>query len=206
MAKSDFCFTYYDGDAASDTAHMNRLERGCYHDLVLFQRKIKGSLTLDQIKKILGKDFEQCWPSLELILKKDSEKKFFIEWLDNSEKKSKIHSKKQKSNVTKRYQTDTNQIPKPNFSLPLGDGNGDRDESINEDWIKWGNQILKEEDQFWEQMKGRKITQPDLDNFISVAIRNDWKMESQQSFRYTLKGFQPMKVNGQKIDQPKWRP
>ena len=56
MAKEDFCFTYYDGDAARDTTHMNRIERGAYHDLIISQRKF-GHLTIDQVKKILGRDF-----------------------------------------------------------------------------------------------------------------------------------------------------
>ncbi len=44
MAKEDFCFTYYDGDAARDMAHMNRLERGAYTDVIISQRKITGIL------------------------------------------------------------------------------------------------------------------------------------------------------------------
>jgi hypothetical protein len=127
MAKEDFCFTYYDGDAARDTTHMNRLERGAYHDLIISQRKF-GHLSLDQCKKILGKDFADCWPSLELILK-TADGKFFIEWLDISIRKAKKHSKKQSENVTKRYQKSTNQLPKEPTVTPLEDGNGDGNES-----------------------------------------------------------------------------
>jgi hypothetical protein len=86
MAKSDFCFTYYDGDAARDMAHMNRLERGAYTDIMISQRKF-GHLTLDQIKKILGKDFEECFPAVELVLQVDNDGKFFIEWVDTSTNK-----------------------------------------------------------------------------------------------------------------------
>lgn len=124
MAKEDFCFTYYDGDAARDTTHMNRLERGAYHDLVISQRKF-GHLTLDQAKKILGKDFADCWPAIELILKVDTDGRFFIEWLETSITKAKKHSKKQSENVTKRYQTSTNNLPENILVTPLGDGNED---------------------------------------------------------------------------------
>jgi len=58
-----------------------------------------------------------------------------------------------------------------------------------DDWIEWGNSILNDNDQYWQQMKGRKITKQELDHFVSVATRNDWTMNDQQSFRRTLLGF-----------------
>lgn len=135
MAKSDFCFTYYDGDSASDTMHMNRLERGAYHDLILFQRKLKGSMTLDQIRKVLGRDFETCWPAMELILKKNEAGNYFIEWLSVSESKAKKHAthqsikRKNFKNLTEsepnHNQTVTELQPNLTESEPLGDGDGD---------------------------------------------------------------------------------
>ena len=129
MAKEDFCFTYYDGDAARDTTHMNRLERGAYHDIVISQRKF-GHLTSAQITKILGRDFDECWPAIELIMIKDAEGKFFIEWLDRSILKMQAHSKKQSDNrkgKTKINQTGTKQEPTLNQTQPLEDGDGNED-------------------------------------------------------------------------------
>jgi len=131
MAKEDFCFTYYDGDAARDTTHMNRLERGAYHDIVISQRKF-GHLTGAQVTKILGRDFDECWPAIELIMIKDADGKFFIEWLDRSILKMQAHSKKQSENrkgKTKINQTGTKQEPTLNQTQPLedGDGNGNED-------------------------------------------------------------------------------
>jgi hypothetical protein len=100
MAKEDFCFTYYDGDAARDMAHMNRLERGCYTDLIISQRKF-GHLSFPLIKKTLGNDFTAVWESLEIILKKDDQDKFFIEWLDNSIEKMRRQSIHQSENGKK---------------------------------------------------------------------------------------------------------
>lgn len=97
VAKEDFCYTHYDGDEARDMAHMNRLERGAYTDIRVFQRKI-GHLSLDQIKKVLSKDFDECWPAIELVLKVDGEGKYYIEWLENSLKRSQVHSKIQSTN------------------------------------------------------------------------------------------------------------
>jgi hypothetical protein len=138
MAKEDFCFTYYDGDALRDMSHMNRLERGAYNDLVLQIRKF-GHITIDQIKKCLGKDFETCWESIELVLKRDDDGKFFIQWLEMSIKKMRAHAKVQSENGKKKNQTEaepkpiesqteTIQQPTLNGIEPLEDGNGDEDE------------------------------------------------------------------------------
>lgn len=115
MAKEDFCFTYYDGDAARDKAHMTRLERGAYDDIISAQRK-RGHLSLDDIKRVLSKDFAECWASLEWILKKDAEQKFFIEWVDKSIEKMRAASQRQKEKVEKRWKKDTDNIPRYNHS------------------------------------------------------------------------------------------
>lgn len=73
----------------------------------------------------------------------------------------------------------------------------DNTEHILKDWLMWGKMIVDGNDQFWEQMKGRKISQTEMDNFISVASRNSWAMESQQSFRVSLKGFK--EINGSAV-------
>jgi hypothetical protein len=128
MAKQDFCFTYYDGDAARDKAHMSRLERGAYDDIISAQRK-RGHLSLEDIQKVLSKDFEVCWPSLEWVLLKDEEGKYFIEWVEKSISKMATQSKKQRENVTKRWEKDTKSIPSYNNGIdvvmPLVNGNGD---------------------------------------------------------------------------------
>ena len=41
----------------------------------------------------------------------------------------------------------------------------------------------------WEQMRGRKISAEELEEFLSVATRNGWEMKTQQQFRTILKGF-----------------
>lgn len=124
MAKSDFCFTYYDGDAARDMSHMNRLERGAYTDLIISQRKF-GHLTKDQIKKTLGNDFGSVWESVSLVLKVDQNAKYYIEWLDNSEKKAKTHSKLQsdkRKGKTKQQPNYNQKEPNETKQQPLGDG------------------------------------------------------------------------------------
>lgn len=135
MAKEDFCFTYYDGDAARDKAHMTRLQRGAYDDLISAQRK-RGHLSIDDIKRVLSRDFEECWPALEWILKVDGEGKFFIEWVDKSIEKMRKHSQTQKERIEKYWAGKKNSndgntefIPRNNHGIkseePLENGNGD---------------------------------------------------------------------------------
>ncbi|MEP7111365.1 MAG: hypothetical protein ABI760_25440 [Ferruginibacter sp.] len=129
MAKEDFCFNYYDGDASRDMAHMNRLERGAYNDFIISQRKF-GHLSLELIKKTMGNDFNEVWVALEIILMKDGEDKYFIEWLENSIKKMKKQSGHQSENGKKggRPKSETKANRNPNESQtcekikPLGNG------------------------------------------------------------------------------------
>lgn len=90
----DPAFLFYDGDAARDVSHMNRLERGCYFDLIQAQRKFHG-FAVEQARKILGSDFETCWPALELILHLENDK-YSIEWLANSLEKRTKYSETQR--------------------------------------------------------------------------------------------------------------
>ena len=94
---NDPAFLFYDGDAARDVSHMSRLERGCYFDLIQAQRKF-GGYTVEQARKILGKDFEECWPSIELVLLSENDK-YYIGWVRDSIEKRKQHAEKQRKRI-----------------------------------------------------------------------------------------------------------
>ena len=98
----DPAFLFYDGDAAKDVSHMNRLERGCYFDLIQAQRKF-GRLSESLIHKILGKDFDNCWESIKICLTYDNDM-YFIEWLENSTIKRKEYSESRRKNRLKQQQ------------------------------------------------------------------------------------------------------
>ena len=97
----DPAFLFYPADASEDTQFMNRLERGAYFDLVKSQRLFHG-FTVVQLRKILGKDFEEVWPSIELILKKEGDE-YYIGWVRESIVKREEYSLKQSNRVSKRY-------------------------------------------------------------------------------------------------------
>lgn len=95
MAK-DPAFLFYYKDAASDVSHMNRLERGCYFDFVQAQKNF-GPLSLESIQKVLGKDFNECWPALKMCLTCVNHM-YFIEWLQESIEKRKKFSESRSKN------------------------------------------------------------------------------------------------------------
>lgn len=103
MAERDPAFLYYDADVALDVAHMNRLERGCYLDLIQFYRKFRG-YSMEQLRKILGNDMESCWNALELALEFDQvDSKYHIPWLRNSLNKREKGNAQQKDRIQKYW-------------------------------------------------------------------------------------------------------
>jgi hypothetical protein len=87
-------------------------------------------------------------------------------------KNNQVTAKEQPSNT---YKNDKNVKNEENFTA--------------NDFERWANQIVNDEDQYWQQMKGRKVSKIEMDHFLSVALRNDWKFDSQQGFRRILMGF-----------------
>lgn len=92
----DPAFLFYPADASEDVSHMNRLERGCYFDFIQAQKKF-GAMSLPVIKKILGTDFELCWPSLKMCLTYDKDM-YFIFWLQESIEKRRKYSESRSRN------------------------------------------------------------------------------------------------------------
>jgi len=136
MRGKDPAFLFYDGDAARDVSHMNRLERGCYFDLIQAQRKF-GGYTVEQARKILGKDFETCWEALELVLSCENGR-YFIEWVDVSIKNRVEHSKKQRDRIQNYWnKVKSGEIPRNNPGIttviPLENENENENENINKD-------------------------------------------------------------------------
>ncbi len=102
MAK-DPAFLFYPGDASEDTQFLNRLERGCYFDLLKAQKKF-GKFSLEQIKKVLGSDFESCWESIKICLT-CVEDMYFIGWANDSIEKRKTFSESRRNNRIGKKQT-----------------------------------------------------------------------------------------------------
>lgn len=141
MGKSkDPAFLFYPGSASEDTQFMNRLERGAYFDLLKAQKKFR-KFSLILVKKVLGGDFEVCWPAIESVLEKEGDL-YFIGWVEDAITARAAHSEKQKKKIQeywdKKKKTDTTVLPQSyhgiNPELPL----------INENVIENINAITNE--------------------------------------------------------------
>ena len=97
----DPAFLFYDGDAARDVSHMNRLERGAYFDIIQLQRKCHG-ITTAQARKMLGKDFDTCWSALELVLEHKNGQ-YFIGWLREAITKREEFTENQRNKAINRW-------------------------------------------------------------------------------------------------------
>lgn len=218
MPREDFCFTYYDGDAARDKAHMSRLERGAYDDLISAQRKF-GPLTLAQIKKVLSRDFEECWPSLEMVMRQQ-EDKFFIEWVAKSVEKMKQHAKKQKENSLKRWGNKNQQLALPPSSqtdamgMPLeyededGKENKQKEAPLGSEKVVaiankvWGDLIWRE-----QICLGQSIPATDLKKWMAqfnASVANDYVVNFDVgSYKKMLQGWiAKQKAKGRMITSP----
>lgn len=140
----DFAFTYYDADAARDVSHMNRLERGAYFDFLQAQRKF-GGITAVQARKVLGNDFDETWPALELILQEDEDGKFFIPWVRASIEKRKEYTQKQRDRVNKRWQKISEEKENPVYESKSGGNTAvlPQRENENEYEYEYENNIRK---------------------------------------------------------------
>ncbi len=128
----DPAFLFYDGDAARDVSHMNRLERGAYFDIIQMQRKCHG-IAKDKIGKVLGKDFDACWPALEIVLSND-ESGYFIPWVRESIEKRARHCEKQRENANQRWHKSDlpTQCHGNTMGMPLEDENEIENEAVTE--------------------------------------------------------------------------
>ena len=96
---------------------------------------------MDHIRAVLGKDFEACWYSLLVVLKKDGDC-FYIEWVENSIERMRKSSEKQSENARKRwekeksdfnamaYNKDTTALKNYTNAMPLENGYGYEQDSL----------------------------------------------------------------------------
>lgn len=199
MAK-DPVFPLYYNDIDRTCKTWTDEEYGCYVRLLVEQWDKGGIPTDDQRRARLATSVDKNWPLIKSKFEKSGDllKNPRLEQIREEKLK---HKKRQRDNVLKRYQNSTKPITK---NLPL-EGEGEREDEFKKiekgvprefsddarliQWEEWGNLIVDDLDQYWQQMRGRKVTRAEMDEFLSVATRNDWTMDSQQAFRNALRGF-----------------
>lgn len=190
-------YTFYPKDFISDpdVMMMTSSERGIYRDLIdlayMSGNRIKYNIT--QLAKYCNDSEANVQKILELKAKKAGDV-----WEIPS-----CNKRIEKANISRKNGSKGGIKPKMN-----PEGNPERtqkrsqrereieseDEIINE-WIRWGNQIVEENDPIWQGMRGRKIGQAEMTNFLSVATRNKWQITTQQEFRVSVNGFDSNKFS-----------
>lgn len=182
MAK-DPAFLFYPGDFNTGTQFFTDEQVGKYMRLLMAQHQ-HGHLTDKQVSIICKSHDKEVMAKF----KKDPQGKFFNERLEAETIRRQKFSESRSKNRTSNKKTSLTYVPHMET----------KNETETIDWIKewsdWGKMIVLENDHVWEGMRGRKVTQDEMDYFLSVATRNAWTMETQQKFRIALNGF---KANGQ---------
>lgn len=107
----DPAFLFYPGDWQLGTMTLSRHLKGCYMDLLIAQFN-SGSLSLEEIRTVLGTDFSVAWNTLQKKFAQDATGKFFNERLEVEKERRRKFSEKQSLNGKKGGRK-----PKPNPSL-----------------------------------------------------------------------------------------
>lgn len=180
MAK-DPAFLFYPGDWQGGTMYMTHEQKGCYMDLLILQFHV-GKFSLAQAKQVLSICFDVAWPMLHQKFTSDGT----LYW--NSRLSEEIERRK---NFTKsrRENAKGTKSPKAYAKHKLKHMETENETETISNYTEWGKKIVQNQDQYWEQMRGRHVSQSEMDEFVSVAVRNGWTMADQQSFRVTLHGF-----------------
>lgn len=192
MAK-DPAFLFYPGDFNTGTQFFTDEQVGKYVRLLMAQHQ-HGHLSENQVL-IICKSYDK-----DVMNKfvKDKDGLWFNERLESEIVKRKEYSvsrsknRTSKSNISK---THVEHVENENRNKDINELNNKSEFKVFDDWIGWGKLIVDGNDQHWEQMRGRVISQSEMDSFLSVATRNEWKMDTQAAFRISLKGFKSSEAN-----------
>lgn len=197
MAK-DPRFNFYVDNWVGGTEGFTLEQEGAYLSLIIMQTKV-GRFTKEQaIDKLMQKTRGNTAVSTKLfeflIPKLQTDGEFFwSERLETEMSKSKNHSDKQKERVLKRWAKNGNTAVLPDNRNRIGIGSRNELEGVQGEILDWAKLIVDGKDHHWQQMRGRKISQTEMDEFLSIAIRNSWKLDTAFAFRISLHGF---KSNG----------
>ena len=142
MAK-DPAFLFYPGDWTLGTLAFTRHHKGAYMDLLMAQFSL-GHLCINQIKNVLGSDFDELWESvLKPKFTQDEKGCFFNERLDVEFNKRRTFTESRRKNL-KSIKKDDSHID-DHTDLRMENEN----ENENKDVIKIENTYFKECIEIW---------------------------------------------------------
>jgi uncharacterized protein YdaU (DUF1376 family) len=109
MAK-DPAMLWYWSDWHGGTSTLNRFLKGCYMDLLNAQFN-SGHLSLDEVKTVLGADFDQVWPTLQKKFSRDPDGNFFNVRLDEEKIKRANFTASRRKNLEQLPHMETHTAP-----------------------------------------------------------------------------------------------
>uniref|UniRef100_A0A6M3XP84 Lin1244/Lin1753-like N-terminal domain-containing protein n=1 Tax=viral metagenome TaxID=1070528 RepID=A0A6M3XP84_9ZZZZ len=143
----DPAFLFYPGDWLGGTMTMTRSHKGAYMDLLMAQFN-SGRLSIDEIKTVLGQDYESMW---NVILKKkflvDGTGLFYNEKLDNEVTKRRKYTEGRRENL----KGESKPHVAPHMDKHMENGNEDR----NRDIIKDEDKIREIVTEFYKYQKAQ---------------------------------------------------
>lgn len=212
MAK-DPAFLFYSQDFYTGVATLSWEDRGKFISILCLMhqqgrmneetiRFIVGSVS-DNLKAKFSIDDKGLWYNERLEKEAEARAKFTESRRLNGSKGGRPENKKPNAKPNKKLVDNhtVNRMEDENEDV-IVIKNTDTSSSYlvdSDDWNQWGDDIVNGNDPGWEKMRGRKVGREEMDIFLSVATRCGWKMETQTSFRVTLKGF---KLNGHEKLKP----
>lgn len=188
MAKDPAVNWYFD-NWSGGTKGFSRHQKGCYMDLLEAQFYL-GPLSLDQIKNILGPDFNQWAPVLnKKFMYDENDKVFFNERLESEKEKRRRNSLKQSERVNKRW--NNRGIDSGNTVVLPNNGTGIETETVIDSGKEKG------------AGKGKQKIDPEMEipaNVLEAAEQNQWtftKARNTEFIRGIWKTFLLERVNDQ---------
>lgn len=185
----DPAFPWYASDFVVDTIQWDRAMQGLHCYLLSVSWTNRG-LTADPtgIPTGLQPGDVEIWNRIKHKWQLKDGTFFSAKQEEIREKRKKFissQSEKGKASAKKRGST----LVDHSVTLPVQPIEKENEYEIENEWIRWGKQIVDGTDIYWDQMKGRKIATEEMAEFISVATRNNWKITEQHKFRVTLNGW-----------------
>lgn len=189
---NDPAFLFYPGDYLRDTQCLSERAQVAY-DRIMCEHMRNICITqaqLDFFTKRLTSDEKS---ELTMVLSNISGG-YQITWVAESIQKRREYSESRRKNRVSRKKNEPEKGNEHMKTYVPHMENENENEIVTDtvtDLETWGNLIVAGNDPTWESMRGRKVSRSEMDQFISVAVRCGWKIETAQDFRVSLRGFEP---------------
>lgn len=163
MAK-DPAMLWYWNDWNSGTVTLSRYLKGCYID-VLHAQFNNGHLSLEEIKTVLGSDFESSWPTLQKKFETDQNGLFFNKRLEQEQEKRRAFTESRRTN---RMSTHMNKhmiahMENENEDVNRNDNEVELHPTFKDFWDAYGKKVDRDKC----QKKWAKIKQADREKIMA---------------------------------------